>query len=857
LFAALLNIASAAFADSDVATEDTSWLEEVVVTGSHIHGTEVAGQKLIVIDREQIDASGYGRVEDVLGKLTQNFNRANEAVANEKEVDNSERGAEVQLRGLGLGTTLVLLNGQRQAPSGTQGSFTDISIIPAAAIERIEILADGASALYGSDAIGGVVNFILRKNFTGLETRVRASTAGGDANQREFSQFWGHTWSGGNVLMGYQYYDQRHLACSVRAYCAANLDFRSFGGGDYRLIGGNPGTVLNPDTLAPIGAIPKGQDGTHLTAAQLIPGTVNHMDTVTFSDILPNQSMHSGFLNASYRFADRWELSVGGIYSLRDFSVTRPQDGEFPVPETNAFNHLGMPVLVDYDVTEDLGVAREYGSTDTSLVSTGLKGALWRGWQINLTGSYSKTRNSFVGSEFNYDAVVAAIDRSDPMTAFNVFGDGSHTNLAALAGLRDQNVTFRDENIATSNSVTVIADGPLLHGPAGVIRFAVGGDYRKDHALLFTNRELAENRNRRVSAGFAELAVPLLGSEDSGITAGRLDLSLAGRYENYDDSGTTFNPKVGLSWHPWNLVKLRGTWGTSFRAPPFYWSNPDEHDAGVFDVVDPRSSTGMSRVLALFGSRPGLKPETAEVWTVGMDLAASAARNPSLSLTYFDVDYQGKIHNPGLFRNFLIEEPVFAALITRDPTRAQIDALCKDPVSGQCSEPIVAILDNRFRNLASVKTRGVDASVGYSLDEWDFGLNGTYTFDLKQQITVTAPVFEFVDTVDYPLKLRLGLHVSWSLGGWTAQTTVNYAGRYQDQNFIPARNVDSWTTADLNVCYRTHGEHRWLADSQINLGVNNLLDRRAPFVDIVGYDGSNANLLGREVSLQVVKGWRQ
>src|ERR1700694_3656641 len=122
-------------------SEDASSLDEIVVTGSHIRGAEAAGSKLIVIDRAQIDASGYGRVEDVLATVTQNVNRGNQAVAVGvgDEVDNLNRGAEVQLRGLGLGTTLTLVNGQRQGASGSQGSFVDISSVPASAVERIEI----------------------------------------------------------------------------------------------------------------------------------------------------------------------------------------------------------------------------------------------------------------------------------------------------------------------------------------------------------------------------------------------------------------------------------------------------------------------------------------------------------------------------------------------------------------------------------------------------------------------------------------------------------------------------------------------------------------------------------------------
>ena len=267
-----VSLCCAALACADEATD----LEEIVVTGSHIHGADAAGSKLLVIDRQQIDASGYERIEDVLATVTQNSNRTNAATRDADEVNNhNNRGAEVQLRGLGLGTTLTLVNGQRQGASGYQGSFVDISSVPASAVERIEILPEGSSALYGSDAIGGVVNIILRKNFEGFEVRARASTAGGDATERTLAGLWGHAGSAGHVLLGLQYDDSRALACGTRAYCAANGDFRRFGGSDLRTVGGNPGTILDSVTGAPIAAIPRGQDGSNLTASQLIPGAAN------------------------------------------------------------------------------------------------------------------------------------------------------------------------------------------------------------------------------------------------------------------------------------------------------------------------------------------------------------------------------------------------------------------------------------------------------------------------------------------------------------------------------------------------------------------------------------------------------
>ncbi|HWS66552.1 MAG TPA: TonB-dependent receptor [Steroidobacteraceae bacterium] len=843
------------------------------MTGSHIRGVETAGSKLIVIGRDQIDASGYGRVEDVLATVTQNFNRANGAVQ-EPGFFNLNHGAEVQLRGLGVGTTLTLVNGQRQGASGWQGSFTDVSTIPVSAIERIEILPEGTAALYGSDAIGGVVNIILRKNFEGIEARVRGSTTDSEATERSAALLAGHAGARGNVLAGFQFNDSAALRCSARAVCAANADFRGFGGTNLRGFASNPGTILDPVTGTPLAAIPHGQDGTQLTAAQLIPGAANYTDNVTDNDILPKQTMRSAFVSASYKVTEQWQLSADGRYSARDFRFTYPvRPNDFLVPSSNAFNHLGGPVLVAYDLSRDFGPVVDSGPTTNSFVSASVKGVLPKGWQINLAGAYTKASTEFVESNFalNYAAIDAALASSDPATALNIFGDGSHTNATALAALRGQNRTSDDLNVFTAASANVIADGPLFNGRAGAIRLAVGGEFRHEHSVGTNIAELPEDRERLIRSGFFELAVPVVAPHE-GSTSGRLDLSLAGRYDSYGDVGGTFNPKVGFSWRPSALVKLRGNWGTSFLAPPFFWSNRDQvGDNWIGPVVDPRSPTGQTLAIQLWGPQPDLKPETARAWNAGVDLTPPAIRNFSLSLSYFDIDYRGKIQPPNPDPDlFLTQEARLASLITRNPTRAQIDAVCTKPsISGEnCNQAIAVIIDGRFRNIASLKTRGVDTVLDYFLNtargKVTFSLNGTYTIDQRQQITPTAPVFDLVDTVGNTTSLRLVGKLSWSLKGWTVQSTVNYTGAYRDPGSVPERRVDSWTTVDINVGYRVDGGSGWLANAQFNLGINNALDQRPPFVNqfdltsgTFGYDPANASLLGRQVSLQVVKRWGQ
>lgn len=841
-------------------------IEEIVVTGSHIRGVEAAGSKLLQIDRAAINASGYGRIEDVLGTLTQNFGGFKEAVLNGGAgVGNVSYGAEIQLRGLGVGTTLTLVNGQRQAMGGSQGAITDISSIPTSAIERIEVLPEGASALYGSDAIGGVVNVILRRDVQGFETMVRGGTAGNEATERQIAQLWGHTWSNGHLTLGYQYNDRDELPASERSYLASNGNFTSFGGSDLRLVGGNPGTLtLNGQSYA----IPAGQNGTALTLSQLTPGR-NYSEQSRFTDVLPSQQMHAGFLDSSYRIAEDWEIRLGGRYSKREFTARRAQaQRTFNVPTTNAFNQFGSAVRVGYDLSEDLGPLTARGNQVTSVIAAGLQGSLARDWKINVSGSSSRSTSlNVVYNSPNFVALNAALASSDPATALNVFGDGSNTSVATLASIRSAPFQ-RDRSSMTS--ADVVADGPVFDMPAGPVRLAVGGGYRKEDVwTLISEAGASTAQDRHITAAYAELAVPILGPREADSPAGRLDVSLAARHESYSDAGSTTNPKVGVSWQALSSVKVRGTWGTSFRAPPFYNSNRAE--TGSFVLQIPDATGAFVDVLGLFGPGPNLKPERAHVWTAGLDVAP--LRNVLASFTYFDIDYEDKIQYAGQINDFLTQPEVYSSVTTLSPTQAQLDALCGPngpfpvyPGLGTCTGPVVAIVDNSVRNLAISRTRGVDADVRYSLQSsvgsWDLGLSGTYTFNFDKQITAAAPVVNVIDTVSNPLKLRASGSVGWHLGAWNAQTSVNFAGAYEDTSPVPARNVSSWTTVDLNVGFRTGTDAQWLSETEIHFGAINLFDKRPPFVNqytivtgVLGYDSSNASILGRMVSLQAVKKW--
>jgi outer membrane receptor for ferrienterochelin and colicin len=786
---------------------------------------------------------------------------------------NDGRGAEIELRGLGLGTTLTLVNGHRQPAGGTQGAFVDFSTIPLSAIDRVEILPDGASAIYGSDAIGGVVNFILRKDYIGMETSGRYSSAVGAAQETQISQLFGTTWSSGHILGGYQFYTRGDLPADDRALSAANTNFTAYGGSDFRYPNGNPGTILDSNNR-PAYAIPKGQNGTNLTVSQLIPGAINYEDMVSTTDDLPRQQMQAAFFSLTQRIGDSLELSADGrIGSRRVVFSQYGQARDLTVPSTNPFYvnpFAGTDaVTVAYDFTKDLGPQIQHGTTDVYSIAVGAKGQLPGGWQIELTGTYGRQKTD--SSEINlvdktlYDAALA-----DPgsATALNVFADGSNTNSDTLAGLRVSSV-FRA--VSDLGTVGIIADGELLALPAGAVKMALGADYRNEMLngaggesgpTASTNVAYYDVTNsRHVAAVFSEMLIPLAGESGRPSSPGHLELSLAGRYEDYSDFGHTFNPKLGLSFVAWGGIKLRGTWGTSFRAPPFNQTNlafsPPTYFSSV--VSDPKSATGQSNVLFLGGNNPNLTRETAHVWTAGLDWHPAALPDLGLSLTYFNIDYHDRISALSDSQAVLQEEALWAPIITRNPTAAQIERVCNSPFfSGDCSG-VAAIVDARPRNMAVLKMRGVDADLSQSIKTghgvFNWGVMGTYTSNDNQQLTADAPAYNFIDTVGSPLALRLRGHVSWGWRGFSTVVAVNYAGAYRDPGNTPD-TVGAYTTVDLSFSYEFHDNGGWLADTQCTVGIVNVGNTSPPFVNQpTGFDSANFTLLGRMMSIAVNKRW--
>src|SRR5882724_8449228 len=307
---------------TDQKSKKNSSLDEIIVTGTHIRGEVPVGSALIVYTRTDIEESGSATLDQFARNMTENFSSVDTISNQSSNIRfsptgssngiNTFQGASFNLHGLGPTTTLTLLNGQRLAPGGLDGSFTDISQIPLSAVDHIEVLPDGASAIYGADAVAGVVNIVTRRNFSGAETavRYRGSTEGG-ADEIIASQLLGKSWSTGNVLVNYEFDDQNGLNASQRAYIP---DL----GGPYSLIPQNRRHSILVSSSQELGAKTTLSGDVlysdrQFSAANTVGGAPNLLPQSTFASGSARQLNATAGLDVA--LSSDWHVQVTGNYS--------------------------------------------------------------------------------------------------------------------------------------------------------------------------------------------------------------------------------------------------------------------------------------------------------------------------------------------------------------------------------------------------------------------------------------------------------------------------------------------------------------------------------------------------------------
>lgn len=860
--------------------------DDIVVTGTRIRGTAPVGSHVVTLDRKEIERSGYATTQQILAAVPQNFGGgANEGTVGFSVRNNSSTnfgfGSGINLRGLGTTSTLTLIDGNRPALGGGSGSFVDLTLIPSSAIERIEVLADGASAIYGSDAVAGVVNVRLRRDLDGAETRLRYGFADG-FDEVQASQLAGFHWASGRVIAAYEYYGRGQLGSADRAY--ATEDLRAFGGPDYRQDYANPGTIIAAN--GQVFGIPRGQNGTGLAAGDLIPGVANLSDGRRDTDLLPALKRHSAYAVLEQDLGPNLKFRAQGFFADRRSSARYfPSNyGGVVVTAANPFYvdplGTGEPVTVHYDFRPDLGPPT-LDAHVTNWAGAASLDASFGAWNAELHGAYGAQRERQVTLNVpNYYRLALALADPDPATAYNLFGDGSVTNPETIAKVRGG---FVQTGHSRQWSTALKFDGPLFALPAGDVRMAIGGEYRHEwygYSAVddeFTPGPVDQGSagfplGRSVVAGYAELLAPLVGPEQNVPGIEQLDLSVAGRIERYSDVGTTANPRLGLSWKPVPALTLRSTFGTSFRAPSF---SDTRHGPGLDQIIplplpDPASPTGASTVIALFGNRPDIGPEKARTWTFGFDFRPQRLPGLSVSATWFDISYRDRISNVAseLF-SFLSQRGRFQSLITDNPGAATLAALYADPTFvnpyGIPASAVTVLVDARNANLSRTTERGLDFDIGYKGGRegrsYELGVSGTWLASLEQKLTATATSADVVSTIGNPVDLRLRGRASATLGKASLAMFVNYVDGYLNNGVTPAETVHSWTTLDLQLGYAIGGKRGPLQGVRLSLSMTNLFDAAPPYVNnrtafsAAGFDPENASPAGRMIAFQLVKSW--
>ena len=843
-------------------------LTEVVVTGSRIRGVEAVGSNVVAISQEKIVQSGTSSAADLLRKVPQVVGLGPSATASTAQngAANATRGSGVNLRGVGVNATLLLLNGKRFPAAGTQGQFTDPSVIPFLALERVEVVPDGASAIYGSDAVAGVVNLLIRKNFDGAQTNARISSADG-YESHQISQLLGKSWDSGNAMIAFEHTYNTPLKATDRDFYTSDL--RARGGRDLRANQCNPGNIIIAGVTyaIPVGGV------TAANAASLVPAT-NLCDNLKYNYIIPEQQKNSVVLSARQDISDSISLFTEGFYSKRQVVNRNIITSSLTVPATNPFYvrppgaPAGTSESVNYSFFKDFGYNYVSSGSSSGELTAGAEIKLPGAWKAQAFASYGRS-DDLNKQRSNYYAAggVAALADTNPATALNVFGGAN--NPATIAKVSSgQFIIQARTGLKTYN---VQADGPLFTAPGGKVRLAVGAEYREEQLVtnLFggapgpATTTAYSNVSRNIGAAFAELYVPLVGPEMNLPLVQRLDLSLAGRYEDYSDVGTTKNPKIGLTWELMDGVSFRGSYGKSFRAPSLAENSPIGGGAGLYGdtLPDPSSPTGTSQGIGIAGGNPNLQPETAKTWSFGVDLRPEAIPGFHANVTYFKVDYENQIvalrGTAGL-----LSLPFYSQFLIRNPTPAQIAALQAQYVT---NTPInVALVkyiqDGRRHNLGTNIIRGFDFDVGYDwstgFGDFETSVSGEYFTKFDLSPAPGAPISPVVDTINYPPELRMRGELAWRNDAWSARTAVNFVGAYKNNTVTPAKKVDAYTTVDLHVGYDMSAYGGWFDGLTVAFDAQNLFDRDPPFVDISGgYDPQMTNPIGRLVGISLDKRW--
>ena len=868
------SIAPLALAQTPAADSGTG--EAVIITGSNIKRTDYEGpQSVVVYDNARIQRLGVTTVNDLIRRLPQTAAGFSEAVNTGSSF--SPGAAAGSLRGLGESATLVLINGRRIAPfalpqEGTT-SFYDLNSIPIDAVDRVEILREGASAVYGSDAIAGVINVILKSNYSGFQTFTQyGNTTEKDAGEFQQSFLSGFSNEKFHLQISGSYLHRNSIASSDRGF-SKNADHREFGGDDFRSSGSNPGTIF---TATDILAVPKGSNG-RLQTGDFLPGFTpdgnlrNRFNFQKYIELLPEIDRRGFFTTFGYNLNSKLELFGEVFYqAVKTTEQIAPSRIDLTVPTRNPFNPFGEPVGFAFRSLET-GPRRTITDLDNYRYLAGFKVKdLPNNWTAEGAFLYSESNVvSYENGGFLGTAnVLRALDQTDPRKAFNVFGDGLGINNPSV--LKGLGIKQRTDGLAYIFNYDVKATGELFQLPAGPLSVAVGGEYREE-SLTQTRLQppgavvgeggSGSSGDRDVRSLFYEFSIPVTSAKWNIPGVRALEFTIAQRYDDYSDFGDVAKPKFGFKWKPIEGLLFRGAYSEGFRAPSLPQLFVGQVQA-FQTVLNPR--TGLfGDVPITTGGNPALKPETSYSYFLGAIIDPPFVPGLSIGLDLFRIEQRG-----------LIDQLDPARIITDFPGQVTFD--------GQNN---ITNIDATFQNLGRVVTDGFDIDLSYTLKTriGEFSLETNATFvNSYEQIGVPGDANEEdADTYQLP-DFKLTGSLFYRNAGFELGLTVNYIGSYDDivyDDTAPVRKVGSNTTLDLQASYEfdfsapategyakdgkkaivpaarsVSGWRKLLDKTKITVGVLNVGDVEPPFSNIEeGYDSATADARGRFIYASVRK----
>ena len=822
---------------ADTSSEDE--IEEIFVTGSYLKRRSYsdAGSPIDVLTRSDLDADApSGRLVDILRFLP--INSGNSAGITPGGDGGPQEGrlggGTVDIRGLGGGATLVLLNGQRHTgfPLSLDGRVDINSLTPGIMLERVEVLKDGASAVYGSDAVAGVVNFITRDKFEGVEYRadgrgtLGATVDAFDHHNQTFGVLFGTSASDNiHIVAGFDYFQQDNLVFGEVEQVPV-FDVRgasSFGNpgsfvipirDEFGEISGRQ-TIADPDCQAVVDANINADPSFSQTATSL--DRAANLCRITFPNqpFLLDEKRISGRFQSTWDINDTLEFKQAFSYARTEtediFNATTPVlnfptvFGEHPANPFVATDANGNQLfaqdsdgngIADRDLNGDViidanGIAfnedvlfrgRPYSATsfglvapkqeiETSRLEFGLSGEIAE-WSWNLNWNTSRQELIRRGPDSVSSAFQAALNGEGGPGRdlyFNPFGSSllgtSFSNDPVLQ--ETISVILVDQHVTRTTAFDGVVSGDLFATPAGPVSTALGFQVRNstlsqdfDHlktireVSFFGNGDIDFTASETVTASFVEAAIPILASD-----AGKLDVSLAGRYESRRGGEDSFNPKVSFQYQN-DLLTLKGSYATSFLSPSLFQTGG--LTAQFANVDDPVSNT-LEQVSTRITGNPDLKNQESTSNSIGAVLTPTA--NLSVELSYW---------------NFEFENLVAASL-----AQATVDADPFGPLVERNSSGIINLVNRPFFNAGSISTDGVDFKVNYAFDETAYGnfeiqSQGTYVSSYDVQEQIGGAIIDGVGSDNNGnigsaiAELRANTRLSWEKGNHSSIVTARY-----------------------------------------------------------------------------------